>query len=613
MDLDSYLDLYLAETQENLRLLNQVLLELESGNGGVALEEAFRAAHTIKGTAAMMGFPEVSEVAHTLEDLLDELRAGGRVIESALIDELLAAVDLLERTNEVAVTGAGAASVAREGAGHAALLVRVEFEPGCILKAARAAVVLRNVGRVTEVIGTIPAVLGADFEGALQLFVAAEADREALTAAARGAGEVAAVEVEEALGVDVAAALEAAARLARGGDATAGGGGRSATPGSGDATATRRFLRIDAEHLGRLGDGVADLGILCSRLEAVAQRVADPLLAELTEALRRRTAELEHTTLQARLVPVGEVFHRFPRLVRDTAAALGKQVEFRLEGQDIEADRRVLEEVSDPLVHLLRNAVDHGLEEPGEREAAGKRPRGTLVLRAVRERSSILVEIEDDGRGIAQDRILEKARALGLFSGRGPVTDDELLRLLSHPGFSTAGEVSGVSGRGVGLDAVVSRIRALGGAVSLKTVPSRGSTFTLRLPTSLTMAQALRVRVGGEDYAIPLTHVAEVVELRPATVAVGGGGEAILLRGEEVRLVRLGTVLETASPGREEAAVVVEVAERRCALAVDELVGREQIVVKGFVVAAGTLPHFTGATLLADGRPALVLDPISVL
>lgn len=606
MELDSYIDLYLAETQENLRLLNQCLLGLESGGAGAELDEAFRAAHTIKGTAAMMGFPEVAEVAHALEDLLDQLRTGDRTIDSVLIDELFAAVDLLERTNESVATG-GTPESAQEQE-RAALVVRVEFEANCILKAARAAVVLRNIGRIAEVIGTIPAALDDDFEGSFQLFVVAGGDREALASAARSAGEVATVEVAEALGIDVAAALEAAAGAAREGSGAASVGPAGADQGGGSS---RRFLRIDAEHLARLGDGVADLGILCGRIEAVAARLEDPLLTGLLEGVRRRISELEHTTLEARLVPVGEVFHRFPRLVRDTATALGKSVEFRLEGQEIEADRRVLEEVADPLVHLLRNAVDHGLERPEEREAAGKSPRGVLVLRAVRDRSSIRIEIEDDGAGVAEERVLEKARSLDLFSGKGPVSNEELLRLLSHPGFSTAGEVTGVSGRGVGLDAVVNRIRALGGAVTLKTEPSRGTTFGLRLPSNLTMTQSLRVSVGGEDYAIPLTHVAEAVELR--AVEVVEGGAAIALRGEELPLVRLSSVLQVPEQGREEAAVVIEVAERRFALAVDELVGREQIVVKSFVVAAGTLPIFTGATLLADGRPALVLDPISVL
>jgi two-component system chemotaxis sensor kinase CheA len=282
-------------------------------------------------------------------------------------------------------------------------------------------------------------------------------------------------------------------------------------------------------------------------------------------------------------------------------------------GQDIEAGRRILEEVSEPLMHLLRNAVDHGLEEPAEREAAGKPSRGRLVLRAIHDRTSIRIEIEDDGRGIAAERVVERARALGIYSGSGELGNEDLLRLLSHPGLSTAGEVTGVSGRGVGLDVVVNRIRSLGGAVSLRTEVSRGTTFLLRLPSNLTFTQSLLVRVGGESYAIPLTHVAEVVDLKAGSTVDVKGREALSLREEEVPLVRLGAALGVAEPVREEAAVVIEVGGRRFALAVDELVGREQIVVKGFVVAAGTLPIFSGAALLADGRPALVLDPASVL
>lgn len=605
MELDSYIDLYLAETQENLRLLSSCLLALESEGGEAELDEAFRAAHTIKGTAAMMGFPEVAEVAHGLEDLLDEVRAGARGIDRELIDELLAKVDLLERTNEEAVAGTSE--------GSDALVIRVDFVEDCQLKAARAAIVLQKVGKVAQVLGSVPASFTDDFEGSLQVFVAAGGDLEELAEAARSAGDVAAVEIEEVLGADVAAAIEAAAEAMRErspAGAEGQGGGAAGRAGAGKQ---RRFLRIAAEYLDDLADGVADLGVLCSQLEVVATTRSDPVMGELVAGLRRRISVLEHTTLEARMVPVGEVFHRFPRLVRDTAGLMGKQVDFRMEGQEIEADRRVLEEVADPLVHMLRNAIDHGLEDADTREAAGKPPRGTLVLRALRERSSIRIEIEDDGRGISRERVAEKARSLGLFTGGVEINDDELLRLLSHPGLSTADEVTGVSGRGVGLDAVVTRIRALGGAVTMRTAAGRGTTFVLQLPISLTMAQSLRVRVGGEDYAIPLTHVSEVVELADGNVAGETGEELLHLREEELPLYRLGTILGVAYQGPGSGAVVIEVGERRFALAVDELVGREQIVVREFVVPVGTLPLFSGATLLGDGRPALVLDPASVL
>ncbi|MGQ0562648.1 MAG: chemotaxis protein CheA, partial [Gemmatimonadota bacterium] len=320
------------------------------------------------------------------------------------------------------------------------------------------------------------------------------------------------------------------------------------------------------------------------------------------------------TVLAMRMVPVGDVFDRYPRMVRDAARALGKEIDFQIEGREIEIDRAILEEIVDPLVHLLRNAIDHGIEPPAERYGAGKDEKATLVLRAWRERSSVRIQVEEDGRGVNAKKVLGKARALGLpVPETNDVTNEDLLRILAHPGFSTAEQVTDVSGRGVGMDAVVSRIRALGGAIDLQTRPGEGTTFTLRLPITLAIAQALRVRVGEEDYAIPLTHVAEALELDSLRIDRHKGREVVRLREEVLPLIRLRTVLKSPSTGTESAAVIAELGERRTALAVDRLVGREQILVKQFDGAVGTLPIFSGVTLLADGRPALVLDPISVI
>ena len=284
-----------------------------------------------------------------------------------------------------------------------------------------------------------------------------------------------------------------------------------------------------------------------------------------------------------------------------------------IEGDDVELDRSILEEINEPLVHILRNAVDHGMGAPAEREAAGKPPRGRIVVRAERERNSVRIVVSDDGRGIMRSRVIEKAKQRGLLSADvTSVNDEELFRLLSHAGFSTADEVSALSGRGVGMDVVVTRVRTLGGATEMHSVEGSGTTLSIRLPITLALAQALRVRVGGEDYAIPLTHVSEAVELN-GNYTGQGGRETLELRSVRMPLVRLRRVLQIDGDGAEQAAVIAEMGDRRAALAVDELVGREQILVKSFDPAAGMLPYFSGATLLANGRPALVLDPLSVI
>jgi two-component system chemotaxis sensor kinase CheA len=301
-------------------------------------------------------------------------------------------------------------------------------------------------------------------------------------------------------------------------------------------------------------------------------------------------------------------------MVRDAARSLGKEVDFTIEGRDIELDRSVLEEIADPLVHLLRNSLDHGLESADERERSGKPGRGKLTLRAESGRGSVRVQVQDDGRGVSRSAVYAKALQRGVLphGASSDLSEEDLLRILSEPGFSTAQQVTEVSGRGVGLDAVLHRVRALGGIVELKTVESAGTTFTLRLPITLAVAPSLRVRVGGEDYAIPTTHIAEVVAVHYDLLDTSDGTERLRVRGESIRLVRLGALLATPMSGGESAAVISVVGERRTALAVHELLGREQIVVKTFDPALGTLPFFSGVTLLADGRPALVLDPISV-
>jgi two-component system chemotaxis sensor kinase CheA len=301
--------------------------------------------------------------------------------------------------------------------------------------------------------------------------------------------------------------------------------------------------------------------------------------------------------------------------VRDAARALGKDVDLRFEGGDVQVDRSIADELGDPLVHLVRNAVDHGLETPPERVRCGKSARGTLRLRVIRERAGVRLEVSDDGRGIALERVVARARALGRLpdDASDGLTADEVLRLISAPGFSTADEVTELSGRGVGMDAVVERVRAVGGAIALATEAGLGTTFTLRLPVTLAVAQALLVRIGGEDYAVPMTHVREAIELNGVLVVPAGGRESVRVRDELVPLIRMREVLRAAGPGVECAALVAEVGERRAALAVDELRGREQILVKTFDAPVGTLPVFSGATLLADGRPALILDPASVL
>jgi two-component system, chemotaxis family, sensor kinase CheA len=267
------------------------------------------------------------------------------------------------------------------------------------------------------------------------------------------------------------------------------------------------------------------------------------------------------------------------------------------------------------VVHLLRNAIDHGFEMPDERLAAGKPPTGRLVLSAARERSSITIRVTDDGRGIDRDRVLTKARRLGLVdTGRAELSDDELIKIISRPGFSTAEQVTDISGRGVGVDAVHARIRSLGGSVEIRSVPGRGTTVTLRLPLTLAILRALLVRVEGDTFAVPMTHVNETVELEATALKSVKGHEVLMLRDDVLPLVRFRSLLGLAADGaRMPQVIVLEVGERRAGLVVDELAGQQDIVVKQFDAVRNAAALFSGATILGDGAPALIVDVSSLL
>jgi two-component system chemotaxis sensor kinase CheA len=289
-----------------------------------------------------------------------------------------------------------------------------------------------------------------------------------------------------------------------------------------------------------------------------------------------------------------------------------------IEGKEIELDRSMLDEIGDPLVHLLRNSLDHGIESPEARRAAGKPAAGTLRLVAARERSRVIIRVEDDGRGIQRAPVLAKAVATGLVPREEAeaMPDEEVFRLLTRPGFSTAERITDVSGRGVGLDVVATRVRALGGMLDIASVPGEGTAFTLQLPQTLAIVRALLVSLGEETYALPLTHVGETVHLDPAEVQTVKGRTVALLRDEVIPLLDLREILRGGGTPPEKTrrpAVVLEVGEQRVGVEVDRLVGQQEIVVKQFDATAGTLKLFSGATILSDGRPALILDAGSVV
>ena len=626
MDLSQYAELFLAESREHLSACNQLLLDWERSPANPApVGGLFRAVHTVKGMAATMGYGRVTDIAHRTENLLDLLRRGSRSATDELLQLLFRARDALEQAVELSAVGredeldvaevvadleraaalvagperaAPPAPAAPEPPAAAGRLVQVTLRAEAPLKGGRALLVLKRAQALGSVQGVTPpqaALESDDFDGRFSFRLDSPAAAAELERAIRGAGDVEQVSV----GSEERRAAAAAAPAPRTAAAAP-----ELTPEKG------RHIRVDLRRLDELMDLIGELVTTRGRLNELAAERRDPALDDVAIRLSRLSTELQDGIIQARMTPVWQVFDRFPRLVRDLARELDKQVAFRVEGKEIELDRAILDELGDPLLHLLRNAVDHGIETPAERRRLGKPPEGEIVLAAVRERASVAISVSDNGRGIDRVRILERARREGLVDPHAEaLSDDQLLRVLARPGFSTAEAVTSVSGRGVGIDVAVTRIRALGGSIDIRTEAGKGTSFVLRLPVTLAIVRALIAGVGRERYALPLTYVSETVEFGVQPTTIVEGREAIVLRDRVVPLVHLRRMLGVGGDAPPRCPIIVlEMGDRTSGIVVDGMLGQQEIVVKGFDPPQGTLPVFSGATIMGDGVPALILD-----
>lgn len=632
MDLSRYANLFLAESREHLQACNRLLLELErTPNATEPVVGIFRAMHTLKGMAATMGYENLAGLAHHGENLLSILRERVSGAEGDLIDLLFRVVDTLEQSVDEAVAGrddrlsftaliadldsAAALAQSRTGemravrsaretieataAGAGAVapatgrLVRVAIKADAVMRGGRAALALKRAEGLGHVTGVRPAVTAfeqQDFDGRFSFRLHTDVTDAVIEAALRGAGDVDTVAIGEA---PIPAPIE---------DPAAVGGAR--------------HIRVDLRRLDALMNHMGELVVAKGRLAEVVAQTPTPDLEAVSARIGRLVSEMQTEVIQSRLTPVWQVFDRYPRLVRDLARQLGKRVDLQIEGGDIELDRAILDEIGDPLLHLLRNAVDHGIESAAERRRVGKPEMGRIVLAAARDRSGVAVRVADDGRGVDRKKIAELAVRDGFMeSVTDELTDDVLLRVLGRPGFSTAATVTDVSGRGVGIDVVLTRVRALGGAASIESEVGRGTTIILRLPVTLAVLRVLLTRVGRERYAVPLAHVAETVEFDTGRTTSMGGKEAFVLRDRVIPSTRLRELLRVPGDGApaRPPAIILESGNRKSALVVDALLGQQEIVVEPFEAPKGMLPLFSGATILGDGEPALILDAASLV
>jgi two-component system, chemotaxis family, sensor kinase CheA len=631
IDPSQFKALFFEEAAEHLETMETGLVRLEeSGGDPELLNGIFRAAHSIKGASGSFGLLEIAGFTHALESVLDRMRDGTMAGSRALTDLLLRAADVLRGLVASAQHGApapatagavqaelmamlGAKSVADARAAAAAQSagpsreVRIRFSPNpeLFLSGGDPLLLLRDLAEVSEEISVTTSLDG------LAPLTEMDPERcylrfEARLRSERSEGELRDLFafVEDGSDISISASASSAAPSAP----------AAAVPERSAPQQERSSIRVPTEKVDRIINLVGELVIAQSMILDAMRRVhgeGAAALHEAVNAMERNTRDLQERVMSVRMMPLASVFQRFGRLVRDLAAALGKQVDLHVIGDDIELDKGVIERIGDPLIHLLRNSLDHGFETPEERRAAGKPERGTLTVLAAHRGGTVHIQVMDDGKGLDAGRIRRKAIAQGLIEESAELTTEQTHELLFRPGFSTAEQVSDVSGRGVGMDVVKRNIEALNGSVTLTSEPGKGTTCTIRLPLTLAILEGLSLRVADQCFIVPLVNVVESFQPRAEErKTIFGQGELVQVRGESLPLVRLHRYFGLTAPAGAERCLVtvVEHGARRVALLVDELLGQSQVVLKSLEANYERVEGIGGATILGDGRVALVLD-----
>jgi len=652
IDVSRFHETFFEESMEGLDVMERGLLGLEAEAGREAIDEIFRAAHSIKGGSGTFGFQEITRLTHFLETLLDQMRTGERQPDAAATRTLLDSVDCLRqmlaaRRGGPPVEEARVAALAARLEAHLSLAAvpgpaasgRVAAEPG-LPAAGLASVWLISFRPHPGLLrtGNDPLWILKELAGLGPLEVRACADRVPalldlepgdcyLTWTMELTAEVEEIQIRSVFDwVETDCELEikrqpSEAPTARALAEVARPEGPPPESAAAAAEAGRRppaegsSLRVSTGKVDAIINLVGELVITQSMLSSFSDHFEMSMLDRLRDGLSllaRNTRELQETVLKIRMLPVSFCFNRFPRLVHDLSSALGKQVQIKMTGEATELDKTVLERITDPLVHLVRNALDHGIETPEARRAAGKPEQGTLRLHAAHEGGSVTIEIADDGAGLNTARILEKARRQGLVPPGETPTEEKIHELIFAPGFSTAEQVTDISGRGVGMDVVRRNIKELGGSIEIQSRQQRGTRFLIRLPLTLAILDGQLVRVGDQTYVIPLLSIVESLQIKKQFVhAMVGGWELYRLREEYLPVLRLERLLGggQAGPALDGALlVVIEADGRRAGLLVDDLLAQQQVVIKSLESNFRRVDGVSGATILGDGTVAMILD-----
>ena len=688
MDMSQYLGAFLDEADDNLQRLDDLLLALEKDTVNMdVINEIFRAAHTLKGMSATMGFEKMAGLTHAMEDRLDEARKGVRHLGDSDMNLLFTALDSIQGMVD-SIRGGGSdahldvsalvaalrnqdpapeapapeapaaeasAPEARqvdglsqqesewvaeaEGLGMSVYKLRVTLSETCLLKAARSYMVVNRLEEMGDIIKTDPpveALENEEFDMEFSVYIGSSLPAEDIRQAALKISDVASVELSEMKAAAQPAAPAAPAPAAAAPAAPAEGAApakaesekptapAAATPAKPVAPAAKadgvkkasQTVRVDIGRLDKLMNLVGELVIGRARIERLVQEARLREFDEPLSQLGRISGDIQELVTKLRMVPVSFTFDRFPRLIRDLSKTLGKDVELVLEGQDTELDRTVIDEIGDPMVHLIRNSLDHGIERREDRRAVGKPEKGILKISAYQEGSGVIIEVSDDGAGIDPERVKQKAVERGILTEEeaSVMTDEEAVQLVLIPGFSMAKAVTDISGRGVGMDAVKTKVEALGGQLDLVSKLGQGTRVYVRLPLTLAIVLSLLIKVGNETYAISLENVEETILVKKENIKTVHGAPATLLRGEVLSLSDLGKVLETEMDDTERdeyPVVVVKIGKSKIGFIVNELIGQQEIVIKSLGRFLSKIKGITGGTILGDGNVALILDVAS--
>ncbi len=678
MDMSQYLGAFLDETDDNVQRLDDFLLALEKNMVDMdVINEIFRAAHTLKGMAGTMGFTNMMGLTHAMEDRLDAARKGTRPLTENDMNLLFKGLDTLQEMADTIrgggndahidvsemvaqfrnegpapapaaapaasapAAGGGASGVSSQDAewakkanqeGSNAYKVHVTLSQSCLLKAARAYMVVNRLEEMGEIFKSEPptdALEQEKFEYDFTIYVATPAPAEEVKAAIEKIGDVKSADVEE-IKASAAPAPAPEQPAAQEQAPAAPAPAQAATPAPAPAQPAQQpptgrketikkggqTVRVDIGRLDKLMNLVGELVISRARIERLVQEARLRQFDDTLSQLGRISGDIQELVTKLRMVPVSFTFDRFPRLIRDLCKTLNKNVELVLEGEDTELDRTVIDEIGDPMVHLIRNSMDHGIEHPDERKALGKPEKGILKIAAYQEGSGVVIEVSDDGAGIDPDKVKKKAVERGIITDdrAAIMSDEEAQQLVLLPGFSMAKQVTDLSGRGVGMDAVKTKVEQLGGQFDLSSKKNEGTHVYIRLPLTLAIVLSLLIKVGNETYAISLENVEETIMVRKEDIKTVHGEPTTLLRGEVLSLNDLGDILgsEGVEHDRYEyPVVVVKIGKNKIGFIVSELIGQQEIVIKSLGRFLAKIDGITGGTILGDGNVALILDVAS--